>query len=183
MSLRRLCFASMALGTFTAASAQDFFDFGEIQGLSDRPSVQLDLDATMLGFVTATAQLTEPTAAELLSNIDGVRVRIYKTIESAVDVAQYLDDASDRLSRDNWQQLVRVQDGAEIRVFIRGDETAITGITAMALHDDEAVFVNVAGSIRPEQLAELASMAGATDLLPSLNLANPAIVNGNDGAN
>lgn len=176
MSLGRLCFASLALGTFTAASAQDFFDFGEIRGLPDRPAVQLDLDASMLGFVTATAQLAEPMAADLLSNIDSVRVRIYKTIEDAADVAAYLDEASNRLSRDNWQQLVRVQDGADIRVYVQGDGSAITGITAMVVDDGEAVFLNVAGSIRPEQLAQLMSMSGATNLLPSLNLANPATV-------
>jgi acylphosphatase len=122
----------------------------------------------MLGFVTATARATNPQTADLLAGLKGVRVRIYNTIDDMDDVVQYLNDTSRRLERDNWQQVVRLQEDGEVRVYMHGDEASVTGLAAMILGDAEAIFVSVAGTIDPAQLGQLVSSLGAGDALAAL---------------
>jgi len=40
----------------------------------------------------------------------------------------------------------------QVRVFMKLNDDSVEGITVMALQEDEAVFVNVIGNIRPEEL-------------------------------
>lgn len=169
MLISRLFVAAAALGLGTVAVAQDFFDFGQIPGVSGQPAVQIDLNPTLLGFVSATTRASDPATADLLSSLDGVRVRVYKTIDDIDDVVDFIDEASARLERADWQQVVRVQDDEEVRIYIRGDADSISGLTAMVVGDEGAVFVNVAGSINPQQLGQLLATVGAGgDVLESL---------------
>ena len=50
----------------------------------------------------------------------------------------------------------------------RDYEATVTGVTAIIFHDDEAVLVNIAGSINPEQLAQAANTFGAGEPVASL---------------
>jgi len=168
MLMKKLFVVVGVLGVGTVAVAQDYFDFGQIPGLPDRPAVQVDLDTMLLGLASATARSADPAVAELLSGLEGVRIRVYKTIEDVGDVVEYVDEASDQLERADWQQVVRVQDEGEVRVYVRGDGESLTGITAMIVGEGEAVFVNVAGSISSEQLAQVATTFGAGEILGSL---------------
>ena len=133
----RLLIAGIALGAGSIASAQDYFDFGQIPGVPDQAAVQIDLNPTLLGLVSATTRAENPAAADLLSSIDGIRVRLYKTLENIDDVLEFVDDASARLERANWQRIVSVQDDANIRVFVRSDGESITGATAMIVGDKD----------------------------------------------
>lgn len=176
MFAKKLFVAAGALSLGTAAIAQDYFDFGRIPGLPDQPAVQVELTPGLLAFARETTRATDPVTADLLSSIDGIRVRVYKSPENADDVLKYIEEASSRLQRADWQPIVNVQDDEQVRVYMKGDEEAITGLTAMILDDNSAVFVNVAGTIRPDQLAQLMQRAGDGKLMESLrglNFANP----------
>ena len=168
MLFARLCVAGVCLGVLSIAAAQEFFDFGSIQGLPDEPDVQIDVDSTILGIVTATTRVTDPATADLLANLEGVRVRVYNSIEDSVAVAEYLDAASNLLAQDDWQQVVRVQDDGDVRIYIQSNGDAVTGLTAMIVNDSDAVFVSVAGSITPDQIAQAMAMVGADDILESI---------------
>jgi len=168
MSIKILFVAGMALGAGTIALAQDDFDFSQIPGLPHEPAVQLDLNPTLLGLASATTRAEHPAAANLLSSLDGVRVRVYRTLEDIDDVVGYIDEASDQLERADWQQVVRVHDEHEVSVYMQGDEESVTGLTVMIVGDEKAVFINIAGSISPQQLAQVAALAGAGEILVSL---------------
>ena len=176
MFARKLFVAAGALGIGTAAIAQDYFDFGRIRGLPDQPAVQIELTPALLAFARETTRATDPVAADLLSSIDGLRLRVYQAPENTDDILSYINEASSRLERADWQPIVNVQDGEQVRVYMKGDEEAITGLTAMIVNDGKAVFVNVAGTIRPKQLAEIMQRAGDGELLQhlgGLNFASP----------
>jgi hypothetical protein len=168
--MKRLFVAGIAIGSCTIAVAQDYFDFGQIPGVPDQPAVQIDLSPTLLGIASETTRSENPSAADLLSSIDGVRVRVYKSLENVTDVVEFIDEISERLERANWERVVSVQDDGNVRIYVRGDEQTITGVTAMVVSDSEAVFVNIAGSISAEQLAQ--SMAGLADMNPGEMLAS-----------
>ncbi|HUF71380.1 MAG TPA: DUF4252 domain-containing protein [Gammaproteobacteria bacterium] len=170
MFTKRLIVAGLAVGTGTIAMAQDYFDFGQIPGVPDQAAVQVDLSPTLLGIASATTRRENPAAAELLSSIQGVRVRMYKALENVDDVVEFLDEASERLEREDWERVVSVQDDGNIRIYIRGNEETITGVTAMIVGEAEAIFVNVAGSISAQQLSE--SIAGLAGMDPGQMLAS-----------
>jgi hypothetical protein len=130
----------------------------------------------MLGIAGIAVAAENPAAADLLAGIEGVRVRVYKSVDNLSEVIGYIDDVSGRLERDDWRRVVSVQDEGNVRIYIRGDEVSITGVTAMIVSDSEAVFVNVAGTISAQQLAASMANFGGSDLLASLgdiDFANP----------
>lgn len=167
-----LLIAGAALGTCSLAFAQDYFDFGDIPGVPDEPAVQVDLDPALIGLASSTARAENPAAAELLSGIEGIRVRVYRSLEDVDAVAGFIDELEARLERDDWRRAVSVQDDSRVRVYIRGDEAFVTGVTAMIVNDREAVFVNVAGSVSAQQLAQSMSAMGGGDVLASLGALN-----------
>lgn len=175
MLTKKLVIAGIAVGTCTIAVAQDYFDFGQIPGVPAQAAVQIDLSPTLLGIASETTRAGNPAAADLLSSIDGVRVRVYKSLENVTDVVEFLDEAAERLERDDWERVVSVQDDESVRIYVRGSEETITGLTAMVVGEDEAVFLNIAGSISAEQLSQsMAHLAGMDpgEMLASLGQLN-----------
>ena len=109
-----------------------------------------------------------------------MRVRVYEGIADGgeAELLKFVEDTSRTLERDGWKSVVRVnEDGERVRIFVKlaaGGANAGTfeGLTVMVVDtggSDEAVFINVAGAIRPEQLGRVASqfgMDGMFDMVP-----------------
>jgi hypothetical protein len=178
----RLLVTGVALGTCTVAFAQDYFDFGQIPGVPDEPAVQVDINPMLLGLASAASRAENPAAADLLSSIDGVRVRIYNSLEDVDDVVGFVDDASARLESADWQRVVSVNDAGRVRIYIRGDEETVTGVTAMIVNDGDAVFVNIVGSISSQKLAESLANLDAGEVLGSLGTTDFSGLSGISGA-
>jgi len=161
--------ACLALAS-AAVQAQDYFDFDQLPGIAGEPSVQIDLNPAMLGFVKAAAAASEdPEAAKLLEGIEGVRVRVYEHLADPAGVVEFIDDASEAMERQGWQRSVYVQDeGERVRVYMRFDDTRMSGMTVMVTDETEAVFVSVAGQIDPAVLGRVAGTLGIDGVLDSL---------------
>ena len=168
----RTILCAAALVASQAAMAQGYFDFGSIPGISREPSVQVDLNPAMIGFVRESLRAADPEAAEIVSNIENVRVRVYNIVDDADVLLEFIDDTSGSLERDGWQRVVFVDDDeAKVRVYLKFEDVNATGITVMvAGQDDEAVFINVAGMINPTQLGQLAQKYGARAGLSGVDL-------------
>lgn len=176
MLMKKLLIAGVALASGTAAFAQDYFDFGRIRGVPDEPTVQLDLSPMLLGLAREAVRADNPEIADLLASIDGVRVRIYSELEAADDVVEFIEEAANRLERDNWQRVVSIQNDENVSIYVRGMDSTVTGFTAMVISDGEAIFVNIAGSISPDQLAQSMASLGVSDMLASLGELNLGIL-------
>jgi hypothetical protein len=73
--------------------------------------------------------------------------------DGAVDLVK---DVSSRLGDHGWESVVTVNSNDEqVRVFMMINDDQVEGITVMAVEDTEAVFVNVIGSINPEELGRV----------------------------
>lgn len=150
------------LGACSAAQAQGNFDIDSIPGLPEQPSVQVDLDASVLGFAAGAADVGDPEIADLLEAVEGARVRVYERLDDAAAVTSFVDDASGQLERDGWNRVFYAEDGADtVRIFARLEGAIMNGLTVMALSDDEAVFVDVAGRISAAQLGRIVEAMGA----------------------
>lgn len=161
--------ALIMLGACGAARAQSYFDFDSIPGLPDQPSVQIDLNEALLGFAAAVTGEGDPRIGALLEGIDGVRVRVYEELEDMAEVASFVDDASGQLEREGWHRMVYAEHGeGTVRLYARLDGAVMNGLAIMALREDEAAFVNVAGRISAEQLGRIAGAMRSDDAIGEL---------------
>jgi hypothetical protein len=175
------------LATTGGASAQGYFSFEDIPGLEDsEPTVAIDLDPEMMNFFGAATkgagQGQGRGVGSALEGITNVRVRVYEGIADGVqaDVLKFVDDTSRRLERDGWRSVVRVnEDGERVRIFMKlaeggANAGSIEGLTVMVIDTgggNEAVFINLAGLIRPEQLGRVAAemgMDGMFSMIPGV---------------
>lgn len=167
---RKTMLAMLAvLGLSGAAHAQDYFDFDSVPAFPGDPGLQVDLNGAMLGFAAAAADASDPAVAQLLSGIEGVRVRAYPMLPDAAAVSSYIENASGQLEREGWARVVSVQDaGHNVRIYARMEGEVMNGLTIMALSDEGAAFVNVAGRITGEQLGRIAAAAKNGDVIGAL---------------
>lgn len=169
----------LALGSH--ANAQGNFPFDDIPGLDSEPTVEIDLDSAMMNFFGAAAKGAQQGVASALEGVTNVRVRVYEDIGGAeANLVKFVDDTSRTLERDGWKSVVRVnEDGERVRIFMKlaaGGANAgkIEGLTLMVVDtggSSEAVFINVAGLIQPEQLGRVAAqigMPGMFDMVPGV---------------
>jgi hypothetical protein len=160
-----------------AAHAQGTFNFSGIPGMGVEPSVQVNLNAAMLGFVAEAARARDPEAAQALGAIRGIQVLVYKLGESreplSPPLVEFIDNASGLLERDGWQRAVYIQEERErVRVYMKFDQAQMAGLTVMvASATGDAVFVNVDGTIDPAMLGRIAGTLGMGELVAPLGSA------------
>jgi hypothetical protein len=107
--------------------------------------------------VTNFAKKQEPQVAEVLAGLKSIRVNVMGvTDENREELTKKIKSIRAQLDGSGWERLVTVMKGSEdVGVFMkmRGPE-AVEGIVVTVLKGDEqAVFVNVVGDIRPDKLA------------------------------
>jgi hypothetical protein len=167
MLIRKALLTVVALGAFTAASAQQgYFDFGQIPGVAAEPNVQVDLGPALLTFAAEAARQSDPRAADMIAGLQGIRVRVYEQIEDSAAVSAFVEETSSVLERTGWERVVFVQDGQDkVRVYARTEGSAIEGMTVLVLDATDAVFINIAGRIDPTQLGRVAAAMGLGGIL------------------
>lgn len=144
-----------------AAEPAGAVDFGNIPGPSGSgEQVEVHVPRNLISIAAKIVGKQEPEVAKLLSNVETVHVRVVSLDEgNRAGVQQRMSEIRADLAQAGWQKIVTAKDGAsDVAVYMRtsGDEV-IEGVTVTVLEgDSEAVFVNIVGSIRPEQIAEIA---------------------------
>jgi hypothetical protein len=74
-------------------------------------------------------------------------------VDGAVDLVK---NVSSKLTGLGWESVVTVNSADEqVRIFMMMNNNQVEGITVMALEETEAVFVNIIGSISPEELGKV----------------------------
>lgn len=166
MTIRIACAAFTMLIVCNPAAAQGFFDFGQVPGVPEHPTVQVDLDAALLDFVAAVAEREDAAAAEIIGGLESVHVLVYDEFEDPAAVSEFVDETSAALERGGWKRTVYVQeDDEKVRIYTRVAGSNLEGMTVLVLDSSEATFINIAGPIEPAQLGRVASAMGFGDFL------------------
>lgn len=180
MVVRRssVSFAAAAVFAASTASAQDV-DFSRIPGVNAEPTVQIDLRAGVLSFVSAMAGATDPSLAEALAGLERVRVFVYSAVDDRDALASFVDTSAQRLEQTGYERTVVAEEGtSKVRVHTKAGATRLEGITLMVLEGEkEAVFIDIAGDIDPAQLgkamAKLGVNAGVNHMVGAMGNLQP----------
>lgn len=135
-----------------------YVDFDSLPGLGQADAtVDITLGGWLMGLARVAAEEDED--LDFLNGIDSIRVRVFE-IEDNADV--FMDDAREimgDLQQRGWEEFARINKRDElVFIMVKGDARKLDGITIVAVDSsDEAVFVNISGSIDPDDIARIVS--------------------------
>ncbi|MEM7363783.1 MAG: DUF4252 domain-containing protein [Pseudomonadota bacterium] len=141
-----------------------YVNLGDLTEAYGEPKVMVNLSRSLLRLMGAFSG-DDPVARELLRELEGVHINVYDTGGEMEPAMAHLDEVKSSLVASGWEPIVQVrEDGERMMVYIRlaytersgGEiEESVEGLTVVGLSDDEAVFINIVGNIRPDRLGDV----------------------------
>ncbi len=137
-----------------------YVDFEGMNVFGDLEStVEVFLKGPLLSMAVEAVRHDDPDVAEMLAGLKLIRVHVFDLVG---DVGRDLIEKSDRLSKElekkGWEMAVRVRERDEhVHIYLLpGKDNNIDGLVVMVVDDDdEAVFVNIVGTIDPAKIGRL----------------------------
>ena len=129
--------------------------FESLDEVYGEPKVRVNVGGFLLSLMSKAAK-NDPEAAAILEGLEGVRINVYSTGGEVLPAIDQLQNAKNMLSNQNWEPIIQVnEDRQNVQVFIKANGEGVQGLTVMAVDADDAVFVNILGSIDPENLGAI----------------------------
>tara|TARA_E500000075_G_scaffold70811_1_gene63799 strand:+ start:299 stop:811 length:513 start_codon:yes stop_codon:yes gene_type:complete len=129
--------------------------FESLDEVYGEPKVRVNVGGFLLSLMSKAAK-NDPEAAAVLEGLEGVRINVYSTGGEVLPAIDQLQNAKNMLSNQNWEPIIQVnEDRQNVQVFIKANGEGVQGLTVMAVDADDAVFVNILGSIDPENLGAI----------------------------
>lgn len=164
-----LLVAALAAGSVQAQDSSlrahpGFIDFDLIpETINVEPNIEVYLKGALLRLAAEATRFEDPELADMLLDIKAIRVFGFEPERRRWD--DDLGDSfretsrilADRLEDAGWDMVARVRDDDElVYVYVRDIDEKIEGMTVIVIDDnDEAVFVNIVGTIDPAQIGKL----------------------------
>ncbi len=164
-----LCLVLGACGLTAPRGNEGYADLDSL-GIRDTDTVMsLSIGPALLRFAASHVD-DDPEVSELLSSLDGIRIRIYEINGNASRVAARIDTMSGRLQEDGWEPVMLIREKNETtHMLIRTVDRRICGMTVLVSDGySEAVVVNLMGEIRPRQFG---------DVMVALDVDTPGVEN------
>ncbi|MBI3884797.1 MAG: DUF4252 domain-containing protein [Opitutae bacterium] len=149
----------------SAASANPepgFVDMAAFLPAAKGEYVEVNLSPGLLKFVAKLAAHEDADAAELIGSLKRVRVNVVKMDDAnRADTLAKIEAVRRQLEGAGWTQVVTVRerhdgDNVDVHVKQHADESIEGLVVTVIDHQGEAVFVNLVGNIRAEQLTKIA---------------------------
>ncbi len=133
-----------------------YVDFGDLSSSYGEPKISINIGGTLLQFVSLMSGESDPEAAELLSNLKGVRVFGYDTQDDVEVASQKFAEVRGTLRSLGWEPVVQVNDDDEqVLIYMKLNGTVMDGMTVMTVDDEEVMFINIIGKLDPRQLGKV----------------------------
>lgn len=156
------------LSLHSSAQAQDrslegdpgYVDAQTIEAWFDvPPTVEINLKGALLEMVAEASRGSNPELGNLLQRLKAIQVRSFNLDGGpSEETFQRADALIDRLESEGWETIVRVREEDErVNIQLKMEDDAIAGLVVMVLEPQsgESNFVNIVGSIRPEDIGRL----------------------------
>ena len=157
-----------------AASSGGHVDFGSFSPDAGEKYVEVDINRALLKLAATFAKHEDPEVAELISNLEYVRVNVLGLDDgNRVETTARIETIRDELDARGWARIVTVREnsGENVAVFLKqNDDESIQGVVVTVIGGDgEVVLVNIVGDVKLEQIARLGARLDI-DPLRELNL-------------
>jgi len=121
--------------------------------------VEVNVPTALINLASKVVANDEPDVAKLLNGLKLVKVNVIGLDdENRPELEKRAQKIRQQLSGNGWERVVTVQQkDQDISVYLKmNDQGAVQGLAAVVINGkDQAVFANVVGDIKPEQLAML----------------------------
>ncbi len=149
--------AALKLSAETTLPGQ--VDFGTFTPSGKGEFVEVNLPGSLISLAAKFVEKEEPDVAKLLNGIKKVRVNVIGLSDAnQEDLQKRAQDIRKQLSNSGWERLVTAQkEGQDVGVYLKMDaKSTVQGLTVVVMDGSkQAVFVNIVGDIKPEQLTML----------------------------
>jgi hypothetical protein len=133
-------------GTFTAPAGGGEF-------------VEVNVTSSLISLATKFLEKDQPDVAKVLQGLQLVHVNVIGlNDENRPDIQERVQGIRKDLEAKGWERIVKVQDkGQDVGVYLKTqNKDTVQGLVVVVIDGGkEAVFVNVVGDIKPEQLSML----------------------------
>jgi hypothetical protein len=151
-------FALSSLGADALPPGQvEFGKFSPPGG--DGEFVEVNVGSSLISLAATFLQKEEPDIAQLLSGLKLVHVNVIGVSdENKADLQKRSQSLRQELEGKGWEKIVTAQQqGQDVGIYLKTEgKDAVQGLVVMVMDGNkQAVFVNVVGNIKPEQLATL----------------------------
>ena len=134
-------------------------DFGTFSRAAGGEFVEVNLSGAVLSLAARFVPKEEADVAKLVSGLQEVRVNVIGlNDENRDEITNRIQRIRTTLAEQGWERIVSVQDKADdVGIYLKTlGKDAIAGLTIVVMDGKkEAVFVNIVGNIKVEQLAVL----------------------------
>jgi hypothetical protein len=147
---------TLVLGAEEMPGKVDFGSFSPPKGGGQFVEVNVPNNVIMLA--ARFVEKEEPDVAKLLNGLKQVTVNVIGLDdENRAELQKRAQTIRADLAGKGWERIVTVQEkDQDVSVYLKMSESAIQGLVAVVLDGkQDAVFANVVGDIKPEQLAML----------------------------
>ncbi len=149
--------ATLAFGEETLPGQVDFGTFSPPKG--DGQFVEVNVPTELIVLARHFVEKEEPDVAQVLDGLKLVHVNVIGLDkDNRAEMTERAKKVRAQLAERGWQRIVTAQEkGKDVSVYLKmGDQSVIQGIVAVVIDGDQhAVFANVVGDIKPEQLTML----------------------------
>ena len=142
-----------------AADTSGFADFGKLTPPTGGDYVEVNVSSNLIAIAARLVEKAEPDAAKMLRGVRSVRVNVLGVnSDNRAELEGRIQQVRADLDSRGWERVVvarKEKDDVCVYLKTQGDEV-VQGVVVTAIKEGkEAAFINVAGDIRPDQLAEL----------------------------
>jgi len=152
----------LSFPALAAESEAGYVDIGELVPSAKGEFVEVNLSPGLLKFAARIASKQEPEAAALIANLKRVRVNVVTLDEgNRAATTKRFEGIRRKLESQGWTPMVTVREregGDNVTVHAKQkNDDVIEGLVVTVLNDrNEAVFVNIVGTISADQIATIA---------------------------
>ena len=154
-----LLFSQLAL-----AKPDGYVSFDDLTKDYGEPKVEINLNTTLMGFISNMSKHGDPEVAQLLSKLENIKVLVYNTKGNSSSALKTVEKLTKKMRKDNWHPIVSVnEDNERVRIFAKYNKDIMDGLVVMVVKGgfnksdtkSEVVFINIVGEIDPKNLSKV----------------------------
>lgn len=151
---------ALAASAFGEALPPGQVDFGSFScSARGGQFVEVNVTSSLIGLATKFIEKDQPDVAQVLRGLQLVHVNVIGLDDqNRADIEERMQGVRKDLEAKGWERIVTVQEkGQDVGVYLKTqNKDTVQGIVVVVLDGkNQAVFINVVGDIKPEQLSML----------------------------